>query len=173
MNTVPYLPVLDIVTIHFQNTQIRMGIWGVCYYDSKNQKNCPKPLEFGQPYNVTITQGGTSQVIIQGWTRVLVYHIVSAVSTSFAFFLVVVSLYYPVKSRVVPLAAVVLAFAFLTTLQSLTIDIMTFFVVKSVVQAVGTGNKTDFGPALWINLSSFVLFIPTIFIFVRERWFKG
>jgi ABC-type multidrug transport system fused ATPase/permease subunit len=172
--SLPFIPQLNVVNVKFTShggsnaanlptvsdvsgdiSQLRLGIWGYCgEIDSTGDNSC---INAGSAYGVGVHRHDNEETanIHPSWTRGLVVHPIAAVATFIA-------LIFALSHNLVMIliASLFCLFAALLTLIAFAIDIALFVLTKnSVGDLSNTDANTDFGPAFWLTLVSFILLL--------------
>ncbi|KAF8968778.1 hypothetical protein BDZ97DRAFT_328267 [Flammula alnicola] len=182
--SLPFLPALDIARTHFGTggsvsqgalgiTELRLGIWAPCAYDTKGDRTCAKS---GRAYTVQITNlDGTKVATVKAsWTRGLAVHpvgeplmnlmisetqvkpcIISATAVTFIAFLLSFSSHITVTL----IASMVSFLAALLTLIAFAIDIALFALVDHAMKGLGIGANTNTAPGFWMTFVAFILLL--------------
>ncbi|KAJ7682861.1 SUR7/PalI family-domain-containing protein [Mycena rosella] len=161
--SLPFLPALDFVRVHFGSgvattgqgmTELRFGIWAPCTYDNEGTRSC---LKASVAYLVSISnEAKTANVVIgSSWTRGLAVHPVATAVTFIAFLLSFST------HHMVTLAASLVSFlAALLTLIAFAIDIALFaFVHHEIKKLPDVNGKTTTSAAFWMTFVTFILLL--------------
>ncbi|KAJ6614679.1 hypothetical protein B0H10DRAFT_2044334 [Mycena sp. CBHHK59/15] len=161
--SLPFLPAVDFVRVTFGSgvatsgqgmTELRLGIWAPCFYDTDGARTC---LSAGHGYSFSISnQQKTADVIIgSSWTRGLAVHPVATAVTFIAF---VMS--FSTHHLVTLLASLTSFLAALLTLIAFAIDIALYaFVHHEIGKLPDVRGKTTTSAAFWMTFVSLILLL--------------
>ncbi|KAF7345080.1 hypothetical protein MVEN_01671500 [Mycena venus] len=161
--SLPFLPPLDFVRVHFGNgvatmgdgmVELRFGIWAPCYYNTEGARTCFKA---GHAYIVSIAnQQNTANVIIgSSWTRGLAVHPVATAVTAIAF-----AMSFSTHHMVTLLASLTSFLAALLTLIAFAIDIALFaFVHHEIGKLPDVNGTTHTSVAFWLTFVTLILLL--------------
>ncbi|KAG8935362.1 hypothetical protein FRC02_008167 [Tulasnella sp. 418] len=173
--SVPYIQVFDDVRVKFNAggvsgasraiDQFRLGIWGYCSHEiSSGDWICTRT---GVGYAVGFSNAsGQTEYVRASWTRGLVVQPIATGVTFIAFLLSFSS-----SLGLLLVASLLSFFASLVTLIFLAINIALYLYTRSKVNDFGIDQNTDFGPAFWMSIVTFVLTLISglIVCFNRNR----
>ncbi|KAF7296841.1 hypothetical protein MIND_00915400 [Mycena indigotica] len=171
--SLPHLTALDYVRAKFatpilsgQDTlsEIRLGIWGPCFYDEHDHRLC---FNVGHGYPVPLlTTTGQIEIISGSWTRGLAVHPVAtgviAIAFGFAF----------AKFESAPLISVLTSvLSALILLIAFAIDIALYAEMHHKVGELhGVKGNVDFGTAFWFTLVELILvLVAAVMVFMGRR----
>ncbi|KAJ7145800.1 hypothetical protein C8R44DRAFT_755912 [Mycena epipterygia] len=161
--SLPFLPALDFVRVHFGSgvatngdglTELRFGIWAPCFYDQNNERTC---FSAGHAYSISISNEQKTANIIVGssWTRGLAVHPVATAVTFFAFLMS-----FSTHHTVTLLASLTSFLAALLTLIAFAIDIALYaFVHHEVGKLPDVSGHTTTSAAFWMTFVSLILLL--------------
>ncbi|KAJ7079594.1 hypothetical protein B0H15DRAFT_953959 [Mycena belliarum] len=156
--SLPFLPALDLVRVHFGSgiktasdgmTELRFGVWAPCYYDTDGSRTCFKAAV---AYAINISNERANVDIGASWTRGLAVHPVAAAVTFIAF-----CMSFSTHHLVTLLASLVSFLAAALTLIAFAIDIALYANVHHEMQKVA--GKTDTSAAFWMTFAQLLLLL--------------
>ncbi|EDR09461.1 uncharacterized protein LACBIDRAFT_319082 [Laccaria bicolor S238N-H82] len=163
--SLPYLPALDIVRVHFASgalqdggsaqgiQELRFGVWTACYDDTHGDRTC-LPTRHGYSVPITNQEKTRSVNIGSSWTRGLAVH---PVATAVTFIALILSL--STHITVTLIASLVAFLAALLTLIAFAIDIALLVFVRHEMGNLLIGAHTITGPGFWLTFASFILLL--------------
>ncbi|KAJ7147290.1 hypothetical protein C8R46DRAFT_1353487 [Mycena filopes] len=161
--SLPYLPALDFVRVHFGSgvatngdgmTELRFGIWSACYYTTDGARTC---LKTGHAYAVAISNAEkTANVVIgSSWTRGLAVHPVAAAVTFIAF-----GMSFSTHHMVTLLSSLTSFLAAALTLIAFAIDIALYaFVHHEIGKLPDVSGHTTTSAGFWMTFVSLLLLL--------------
>ncbi|EPQ55636.1 pali-domain-containing protein [Gloeophyllum trabeum ATCC 11539] len=166
--SLPYLPALDIATVHFgngQNSQIpntnvpvikelRFGIWAYCEYAANDGHRTCSPEGHGYQVQVGDATNNDTVTIGSSWTRGLAVH---PVATAVTFIALLLS--FSTHVTVTLLASIVSFLAALLTLIAFAIDIALYAYVHHEMGKLSGSVNTDTAPGFWLTFVSLILLL--------------
>ncbi|KAK7055095.1 hypothetical protein R3P38DRAFT_1344321 [Favolaschia claudopus] len=161
--SLPFLPAIDFVRVHFGNgvatsgagmTELRFGVWAPCYYATNGARTC---LDTGHGYSISISnQQNTANVIIgSSWTRGLAVHPVATAVTFIAFLLS-----FSTHTTVTLVSSLVSFLAAFLTLIAFAIDIALYgFVHHEIGKLPDVDGRTRTSAAFWMTFVTLLLLL--------------
>jgi hypothetical protein len=161
--SLPFLPALDFVRVHFGNgvntsgegmTQLRLGIWAPCYYDTNGARTC---FSASHAYSISISnaQKTADAIISSSWTRGLAVHPVATAVTFIAFLMS-----FSTHHMVTLLASLTSFLAALLTLIAFAIDIALYALVHHEIGKLPDVNgHTNTSAAFWMTFVTLLLLL--------------
>ncbi|KAJ6526617.1 hypothetical protein DFH09DRAFT_1187600 [Mycena vulgaris] len=162
--SLPFLPALDFVRVHFGSggvatngdgiIELRFGIWAPCYYTTKGIRSC---FSASSAYTISVSnQANTANVIIgSSWTRGLAVHPVATVVTFVAF-----CMSFSTHHMVTLLASLTSFLAALLTLIAFAIDIALYaFVHHEIGKLPDVDGRTTTSAAFWMTFVTLILLL--------------
>ncbi|KAJ6542731.1 hypothetical protein B0H19DRAFT_1000450 [Mycena capillaripes] len=161
--SLPFLPALDFVRVHFGSgvstsgdgmTELRFGIWAPCYYNTDGARTCFKA---GHAYAIGVSnQQRTAGVIIgSSWTRGLAVHPVATAVTAIAF-----AMSFSTHHMVTLLASLASFLAALLTLIAFAIDIALYaFVHHEIGKLPDVSGRVNTSAAFWMTFATLLLLL--------------
>ncbi|KAJ7255425.1 hypothetical protein B0H12DRAFT_1233044 [Mycena haematopus] len=161
--SLPFLPALDFVRVHFNSgvttsgdglTELRFGIWAPCYYDTKGDRTCASA---SHAYSISVSnEAKTANVIIgSSWTRGLAVHPVATAVTFIAF-----AMSFSTHHMVTLLASLTAFLAALLTLIAFAIDIALYaFVHHEIGKLPDVDGHTTTSAAFWMTFVTLLLLL--------------
>ncbi|TFK37573.1 hypothetical protein BDQ12DRAFT_724027 [Crucibulum laeve] len=162
--SLPFLPALDITRAHVGTkgsvqdgaagiTEIRLGVWAPCYYDTNGARTC---LKTGHGYSFQVSNQDKTKTVTVGssWTRGLAVHPVATAVTALA-----LAFSFSTHITVTLIASLLSFLAALITLIAFAIDIALFAFLKHQLNNLEIGAKTLTGPGFWLTFVTFILLL--------------
>jgi len=160
--SLPFLPALDIVRTHYGSqvqtgsqgiSQMRLGIWTACYYDTDEARTC---LKTGRAYSVQVGNPDNTHTakVAASWTRGLAVH---PVATAVTFVALLLS--FSTHVTVTLLASITSFLAAILTLIAFAIDIALYALVKHEMNKLQIGANTNTAPGFWLTFVTFILLL--------------
>jgi hypothetical protein len=163
--SLPFLPALDFVRVQFDGspvtgtnsdglTELRLGIWAPCYYDTKGDRTCAK-ASHAYSFSVPNEENTAELTISSSWTRGLAVHPVATAVTFIAF-----CMSFSTHHMVTLLASLTSFLAALLTLIAFAIDIALYALVHHEVgKFPGADGHTTTRAAFWMTFVTFILLL--------------
>ncbi|KAJ6476290.1 hypothetical protein C8R45DRAFT_1009497 [Mycena sanguinolenta] len=161
--SLPFLPALDFVRVHFDSgvatsgdglTELRFGIWAPCYYATNGDRTC---FSASHAYSISISNvAKTADVIIgSSWTRGLAVHPVATAVTFIAF-----CMSFSTHHMVTLLASLTSFLAAFLTLIAFAIDIALYaFVHHEIGKLPDVDGHTNTSAAFWMTFVTLILLL--------------